>query len=108
MKLPFKVHDGTTKRSSDLKDLTIMCELNLDFTVYSTEKYWFFFRREIHPDIVFIVYSAVRAINKRATLSPLMTTAVINSYQIHRIVCKDLHKWKDNSLLNMMIDKGFL
>ncbi len=107
MKLPFKIHDGVKLRECDYDDLLIICELGLEFNVYSKDRSWWIFKVELSPGLVMIIYSMLRSISDIDKLSN-RSTVLVNNYRIDRIVCKSLSKYKKSSMIRILIKSGLI
>ncbi len=101
--LPFDIHDGRITRRCEYTDLLIIVKLGLLFTVYSKERKWYFWRHELELEKLHFVYIDITTwYETRDTW--FLTLAQHDSIGISHVVCSDLHKWKENTLLKIVLE----
>lgn len=105
MRLPFTIYDGKKSQVCTYEDLFIIVELGLDATVYSRETEWFGFRHKKHYGMgtLILLYASIKAIHQNANYLPHGYISAVDSTRIFSITCRDLHKWRNNPFIKLMM-----
>ncbi len=104
MRLPFNIYDGKKTRACTYEDLFIIVEFALDATVYTHEKEWLIFNKKLYGmGTLMLLYASIKALKQANHGLYYSSLVVVDSTRIARVKCKDLHKWKDNSLVRLMM-----
>lgn len=106
MKLPFTIYDGKKTRSCTYEDLFVIVEFNLDASVYSRETSFFglAYKKLYGMGSVVLLYASVKAVlqaNQGLPWGHALT--IVDSTRISRIKCKELHKWKNNTMVRLLM-----
>jgi hypothetical protein len=106
MRLPFTIYDGKKSQVCTYEDLFIIVEFNLDATVYSRETEWFGLRHKKHYGMgtLILLYASIKAVMQNNYGLPWgHAITVVDSTRIFSITCKDLHKWRGNPMVRLMM-----
>lgn len=108
MKMPFKVFDGKKTRICDFTDLYIIATFGLDFTMYQKRSMYGIPMpdKELSDAILFILFAAIKAIKEMSRMYPvsyLSVVHIINHHQISKLRCKELHEWRKNRLIRLIV-----
>lgn len=112
--LSFKINDGKKWRQCTYDDLWIIIELKLHADVYSNTRRWFGLRRVKYSSsrILVYVYAATKAVimqNKGSLPSAWINAISIIDYaRIHSVVCKDLHKYTNSGIVDIIMEYDHL
>lgn len=100
IKLPFIIDDGVSVRECDFTDLKIIIEMHLKFQVYSQKKtLWIFNTKKLESEgLIYILYASLKSLDY--VYSPF---CVRISERIKVVECPELHRWKNNIMLLMVL-----
>lgn len=102
MNLPFRVDDGKRTRTCTFSDLWVIIQFGLTFKIYSKRK--FFRRKQIQNDYLHGMYTSINAIRmNKIYLSIPQTNYISIITEISLIKCEELHKWKQNSMVKLIM-----
>lgn len=104
MKLPFKIHDGKKYRPCTYEDLFIIVTWGLDYTIHGKRKY--LISRKMPNYTLVDMYNALTKLRDLNSIySPLnyLTMVSFLESRIGHIKCKELHKWKANGMVRLIV-----